>query len=55
MTFLELIPLLVACLVWGDHWHGRRISVWSDNMGVVGCVARGWSGQSRTMDRHHGP
>ena len=43
MTFLELIPVLVACLVWGDGWQGQRILVWSDNMGVVGSVARGWS------------
>ena len=49
MTYLELIPLLVACLVWGGAWRGRRILVRSDNMGVVGCVARGWSGDPRIM------
>ena len=49
MTYLELVPLLVACLVWGDHWRGRRVRVICDNMGVVGCVSRGWSGDARTM------
>ena len=49
MTYLELVPLLVACLVWGDHWRGRRVRVMCDNMGVVGCVSRGWSGDARTM------
>ena len=49
MTFLELIPLLVACVVWGDDWRGRRVLVRSDNMGVVGCVARGWLGDPRIM------
>ena len=43
MTYLELVPLLVACEVWGADWQGRRVLVWSDNMGVVGCVARGLS------------
>ena len=49
MTYLEMIPLLVACLVWGPSWRGCRVLVRSDNMGVVGSVARGWSGDSRTM------
>ena len=39
----------MACLVWGDDWRGRRVLVRSDNMGVVGCVARGWSGDPRIM------
>ena len=49
MTYLELVTLLVACLVWGDHWRGQRVQVMCDNMGVVGCVSRGWSGDARTM------
>ena len=49
MTWLELIPLLVSCLLWGDLWGGQRIRVYSDNMGVVGCVTRGWSGDPRIM------
>ena len=49
MTWLEIIPLLVSCLLWGDLWSGQRIRVFSDNMGVVGCVRRGWSGDPRIM------
>ena len=50
MTFIERIPVLIACLVWGYGWRGNRILVWSDNTGVVGSVARGWSANPRTMD-----
>ena len=49
MTYLEMVPLLVACLIWGPEWRGTRVLVRSDNMGVVGAVARGWSGDPRTM------
>ena len=50
MTWLELVPHLVSCLVWRDLWRGKRVRVLSDNMGVVGCVSRGWSGDPRIMD-----
>ena len=49
MTWLELIPLLVSVVVWGALWEGQRVRVFSDNMGVVGCVSRGWSGDPRIM------
>ena len=49
MTWLELIPVLVSCVLWGADWSGRRVRLFSDNMGVVGCATRGWSGDSRIM------
>ncbi|KAF0295209.1 hypothetical protein FJT64_007215 [Amphibalanus amphitrite] len=49
MTWLELIPLLVCVVMWGDLWAGQRVRIFSDNMGVVGCVSRGWSGDHRIM------
>ena len=36
MTWLELIPIVVACVIWGESWSGRRVRVYYDNMGVVG-------------------
>ena len=49
MTWLEIIPLLVSCVLWGSLWSGKRVRVYSDNMGVVGCLSRGWSGNSKIM------
>ena len=49
MTWLELIPVLISCVLWGGYWSGKRVRVFSDNMGVVGCVSRGWSGDPRIM------
>ena len=49
MTYLEIVPVLLACIVWGRLWGGQRVVVYSDNMGVVGCWSRGWARESRTM------
>ena len=49
MTWLELVPIMVACLVWGRRWAGRRVCIMSDNMGVVGVWGRGWSGSPVIM------
>ena len=50
MTWLELIPVMVACLIWGEGWGGQRVRVYTDNMGVVGVWGRGWSGNQRIME-----
>ena len=31
----ELIPIVLACAVWGKQWQGKHVLVWSDNMSVV--------------------
>ena len=49
MTWLELVPVMIACLVWGGGWAGQRVRIFSDNMGVVGVWGRGWSGDGRIM------
>ena len=49
MTFLEMIPVLLSCVMWGHLWTGKRILVYSDNMGVVGSWGRGWAREPRTM------
>ena len=35
IAVLELLPVLVACAVWGKNWHGRRLFFHSDNTTVV--------------------
>ena len=27
MTWLELVPIMVACLVWGRRWAGRQVCI----------------------------
>ena len=49
MTWLELIPILVACAVWGPAWRGLRVTFHCDNSGVVGACAKGWSRDPRLM------
>ena len=49
MTLLEILPILIAAVVWDDHWRGTRVTLYSDNMGVVGAWGWGWSREARTM------
>ena len=34
----ELFPLVVACAIWGDHWHGKVIHCMRDNAAVVAII-----------------
>lgn len=49
MSWMELIPILAACALWGPTWAGRRITFHCDNSGVVGACDKGWSRDSRLM------
>ena len=35
----ELIPIVLACAVWGEQWQGKHVLVWCDNMAVVQVIA----------------
>ena len=35
IALLELLPVLVACVVWGKYWQTKRILFHSDNLSVV--------------------
>ena len=50
MTWLEMIPVVAALLVWGPRWHGRRVRLHCDNMGVIAVWRRGWSHNPLIMD-----
>ena len=40
IALLELLPVLVACSVWGVNWRGKRILFHSDNASVVAIWAK---------------
>ncbi|XP_055340648.1 uncharacterized protein LOC129589798 [Paramacrobiotus metropolitanus] len=39
ITWYEMAPILFACSVWGVHWHGKRLTFYTDNQ----AVAQVWS------------
>ena len=39
----ELIPILLACAVWGSHWHGTTVRANCDNEAVVTVINSGYS------------
>ena len=43
MSWMEMIPILAACALWGPNWAGLRVTFHCDNSGVVGACAKGWS------------
>ena len=43
----ELLPVVLACAVWGKSWSGCRVTVLCDNQAVVACL------HSRTCLDHH--
>ena len=38
---LELIPVVVAAMIWGDKWHGKLVCFHSDNEAVVNVLNKG--------------
>lgn len=45
----ELLPIVLACMVWGPQWTRLRIKVYCDNEAVVEVVAAGYSKESNLM------
>ena len=39
----ELLPIVLACAVWGRDWENQAVSVHCDNLGVVSLVNSGYS------------
>ncbi|GAV09051.1 hypothetical protein RvY_18651 [Ramazzottius varieornatus] len=35
IAWLELVPVYLACVVWGSHWRGKRLQFYSDNQATV--------------------
>ena len=49
ITVKELLPIIVACAVWGKPWRGKTIKVRCDNAAVVTIVNKGRSKEPRAM------
>ena len=45
----ELLPIVLACLVWGKLWRNQGILVHSDNEAVVAVINSGYSKDSSLM------
>ena len=45
----ELVPIVMACILWGRHWQGKVVHVHSDNEAVVAVVNSGYSRDSQLM------
>ena len=43
ITLKELLPVVLACAVWGDLWRAKLVHVHCDNLGVVAVVNSGYS------------
>ena len=46
----ELIPITLACALWGSNWKGTRIKVNCDNEAVVAVLNSGYSWDPFLMD-----
>lgn len=49
-TAKELVPIVVAAVIWGGEWQGKAVQVWCDNTAVVSTINHG---ASRNRDAMH--
>ena len=45
----ELVPIVMACVVWGQAWRGQVVHVHSDNEAVVAVLNSGYSKDEQLM------
>lgn len=43
INVLELMPIWLSCILWGEHWRDHQIICWSDNTQVVSSINKGIS------------
>ena len=43
ITFKELLPVVLACSIWGCKWRGNRVVCHCDNAGAVAAINSGYS------------
>ena len=43
ITWMELLPIVLACVVWGHFWQGPRVVVNCNNTGAVAVANSGYS------------
>lgn len=49
ITAKELVPIVVACAIWGRRWVGQAVRVSCDNTGAVAAVNSGYSRSPQLM------
>ena len=49
ITLQELLPIVMACAIWGNQWRGSTVTVHCDNTGAVAVVNSGYSRAPRIM------
>ena len=49
ITTKELLPIVVACAVWGQSWQGKTVCCWCDNAAVVAIIRSGSAKDPITM------
>ena len=49
ITVKELLPIVVACALWGRQWKGKTVRCRSDNAAVVAIVNSGRNKEARIM------
>ena len=45
----ELIPIVIACFIWGNPWYGHQIRCYCDNQAIVACLHSRTSKQKGIM------
>ena len=45
----ELVPIIIAAVIWGKDWGGNTIRVWCDNIAAVSTVNLGNSWNQEAM------
>ncbi|CAG2227747.1 unnamed protein product [Mytilus edulis] len=56
MAYMELYPIVIAAIIWGDEWSGKRILFYCDNMATVLIIKKGRSKSLEIMRlMRHGP
>ena len=49
ITWMELLPIVLASAVWGPQWHGQTVLGYCDNTGAVAVANSGYSKAPRIM------
>ena len=49
IAYKELLPIVIACHVWGSRWRSRRIHFCCDNQSVVAVISSGTAKDTRLM------
>lgn len=49
ITAKELLPIVIACALWGQEWRGHSVLCRCDNAAVVAIIRAGWSKHSLCM------